>query len=332
MDNRFFIFRVNYDDAHDWIMKQILENSILRQGWGPIGLELINRKGEYVNSEVWVKNYLRLWNDSEQKVSGRFDILSRMLEIKEGDLVVIPKSLNNYTLTICSVVGEYSFDFDSHTFWDDFRHTIKISNPRSYKYDSSIESKMISAKFKAYQSPVNNVRNPETQNKILELYRGESSSESKTITQITEEIVGKALRRIADQLLELNPTDFENIIAECLTARGYEILGMRHYDKNGADVDIIASYSLPFFSDATDHFPTLLIQVKKKRGTDWNDEEGVNQLIKSTTDYPHSIKILVNTTDKISDAASRKAKENDIHIISGLKIFDLILKTELKNA
>ena len=332
MKKRYFVFRVNYDNAHNWVMVELFNKRILRQGWGILGLELVDINGDCVKKEKWLSNYLSIWNDSEQKISGRFDILSRMLDIKKGDIIVIPKTLNNYTLTICEVIEEYHFDSKTKTFWDDFKHTIKIINPRSYSYDSSVEAKQIAAKFKAYQSPINNIWNCETQNRIIELYKKEPSDISKTIKQITEEISDKVLKPFSDQIHGLDPSYFEDIISECLKSRGYEIIGMRKYDKKGADVDIIASYSLPFFSEKIDYLPTLLIQIKKKIGIDWNDEEGVDQLIKSSSDYPHSIKILVNTTDKFSDKARKKAAENVIHIISGLKIFDLILKTELKNA
>ena len=37
-----FIFRVNYDNAHDWVMNEFFDKGILRQGWGHRGLELID--------------------------------------------------------------------------------------------------------------------------------------------------------------------------------------------------------------------------------------------------------------------------------------------------
>ncbi|MBF0430517.1 MAG: restriction endonuclease [Fibrobacteria bacterium] len=329
--SKYFIFRVNYDDAHQWLMDELLKKGVLRQGWGHHGLELISNNGTGISKKVWAENYLSIWKDSEKEINGRYKILSRMLDIQKDDLIVIPKTINNYTLTICQAKEGYCFDFDSkETFWDDFRHTIQICNPRNYKYDSSGEAKLVASKFKAYQSAINNVWSEELQNRIRELYNLEPSDHSKTIKDITDEISRIALRPIAEQLKTVDPNYFEDVIMKCLEARGYEKVAMRKYDKKGADVDIIATYALPFFSELIEYYPTLLIQIKKKSGTDWNDEEGVDQLIKSSEERPNSIKILINTTDKLSECASEKAKKNGIHIIDGLKIFDFILKTEIR--
>ncbi len=330
---RYFVFRVHYDDddAHKWIMDELFNNGRLRQGWGKRELQLIEADGTKVDRQKWIDNYKSLWNVSDDEIWRRYDILLRMLEISAGDYIVIPKTRDNYTLTICEANDSYCFDNKDKTFWNDFKHIIDIKNPRSYKYTSYDDAKLIASKFKAYQSAVNNVWQSGTKQAIESLYMKEESDQDKTIKDLTDDITKSAIKPIVRKLLDIEPNYFEDIIAKCLESRGYEIIGRRKYDGRGADVDIVASFSLPYFSEMTDQSPTLLIQIKKKKGTDWNDVEGVKQLINSGKDHLHPIKILMNTTDTISQEAAEMAAMHGIKIIYGLHVIDFILKTELKS-
>ncbi|HEX9665174.1 MAG TPA: hypothetical protein VGA95_01305 [Thermodesulfobacteriota bacterium] len=157
MDRRYFVFRINYDDAHSWVVVELLNKGFLRQGWGHSGLELLNKSAKLVEKENWINSFRNIWDETYEKSSLRYDILARMLGMQPADIVVIPKTTDDYSLTICQVKEGYSFDTTNTTMWDDFKHLIRVENMKTFKYDECSEAKLISSKFRAYQSAVNNV-------------------------------------------------------------------------------------------------------------------------------------------------------------------------------
>jgi hypothetical protein len=331
MSRKYFVFRINYDDdeAHRWVLDELLKGSRLRQGWGAAGLQLLTASGDRVARDTWLAAYKSKWNDPDEEILRRHDILSRMTEVRPGDLLVVPKTLDWNTLTICEAQSGYRFDSNSKTHWDDFKHYIEIRNPKSYRYASSGDASLLSAKFKAYQSAVNNVWNVKTIEAIETLYAKPSSEHDKTIDVLRDELLESALAKIADKLLDLEPAKFEDLIVACLIGRGYQIIGRRKYDGEGADADIVASYPLPYFSELADDAPIILIQVKKKRGTDRGDVEGVEQLVKSGRTYPNSIRILINTSDAISLEAAELAAREGVRILHGPRVIDFVMTSQL---
>jgi len=333
---RFFVFRINYDEAYDWILNELFDKYTLRQGWGLKGMELKSKNGAVLGKEDWISNYQdsasKYWKSEEsyEKASGRYNILSRMLDIEKESVVVIPKIPDSQTFAICKVEEQYSFDFESETKWSDFRHCIKVSNIRKYGYLSSSESRIISSKFIAYQSAINNVWNSNFHDKCLKLYARDSEIAERTISGLWTQIIEKSIKDTQADMLDMNPNDFEDIIAECLKARGYEVIAKRKYDGEGADVDIMASFKLPYFHEKIDEHPTIYLQIKKKKGNDYSDIEGVRQLIKATTETNSAIKILMNTTTKLSEDAIKLANANGVKIIHGEEVIRFILTSNLR--
>jgi len=327
---RCFVFRINYDDAHEFVIDELFKGT-LRQGWGVIDLELVDSDGKTVDRNKWVANYLNAWDEPVEEIeaSNRYWILLRMLELKKGDIVIIPKTRNWQTLTICTVNKEYWFDKETATMWSDFRHCIGVENQRTYSYDSCSEAKLISSKFIAYQSAVNNVRAEKFIENVKELYKREDNFKSATIRQLLLQIKQKSIDKITPDILGLNPSYFEDVVAECLKIKGYVITAMRKYDGEGADADIVAVLPLPFFSIFIDTSPTILIQVKKKSGIDRDDRAGIEQLIKAKKHFENPICILINTADRISEETEKYALQENIKIIGGNHVMELLLTSDL---
>jgi predicted Mrr-cat superfamily restriction endonuclease len=310
-------------------MKELF-NGTLRQGWGALGTQLIDSAGNRLDKNSWLSNYSKAWDNpvDEGEASKRYNILARILEIKKGDIVVIPKTRTGQTLTICTVSKEYWFDGETSTMWSDYRHCIGVENIKSYVYDSCSEAKLISAKFIAYQTAINNVWVPNFIQNTRELYKREDDFNSKTIRQLLLQIRKKSIEKIAPDLLQVNPSSFEDIIAECLETKGYIIADRRKYNGAGADVDIVATFPLPFVTEFAEVSPTILIQVKKKTGIDREDRTGIDQLIKARQNYENPICILLNTADSISDETEKYANKENVKIIRGTRILELILTSD----
>jgi hypothetical protein len=71
---------------------QEMKKGRLRQGWGSEGMSLIDSNGRSLSRDEWVKNYLGRSNDEEEvrKARSHFRLLSAMLQIRPGDLIVVP--------------------------------------------------------------------------------------------------------------------------------------------------------------------------------------------------------------------------------------------------
>lgn len=86
----------------------------LRQGWGCVGngasMALRDEKGARIPRDVWEENYRRAkphrcWTLHPK----RYDILSRMLELRGGDVVIVPKMPTDEEFSVARVNGPYTF-------------------------------------------------------------------------------------------------------------------------------------------------------------------------------------------------------------------------------
>ncbi len=147
----------------EFVRDELLNKKILRQGWGVEDL----RKGE----DAYVKRQRSKGNTDAKEAKKTFDMLTRMLNIEVGNLIVIPRlSLRNnqntsgkyFTVVVCTKVYDFYFPFISD--WD-FGHFVEVdwNKDKDVTYDYDVQSpnkdvKYISEQLKAYQSPINNVR------------------------------------------------------------------------------------------------------------------------------------------------------------------------------
>lgn len=326
------MFRINYDDddAHKWLVSELENKGMLRQGWGKEGLSLYGTNGEIQDKDLWSSKFISHWSTSVEAAQHRFEILSRMIKIKMDDLIVVPKTIDSNVLTICQAKTGYFFDETSDTHWGDFRHCIEVENVRHYRYSSSEEAVRLSAKFRAYQSAINNVWHTNSRDAIDLLFANPSSLESKSESEVVRELLVNVANELSDKLLDIPPQKFEKIFASSLENSGYRIIGGKRYDGKGADVDIIATSPLPFFDQVIEPL-TILIQIKKKKDKDWDDMEGVDQLVKYSYGVEGAKKILINTTNEISQKAKEYARANDVQILHGGQIIEFIISSQ-KNA
>ncbi len=124
----------------DFIHNELWKRKILRQGWGIKNLDL--------NQEVkpWIENYMlsgKIYWDTDincNQAKGRWNILKRMLDINENDILIIPKTsekhINDYNkFVVCQAKETYYFDYLSEI--QDFGHCVKIKNIKEFEYDKS---------------------------------------------------------------------------------------------------------------------------------------------------------------------------------------------------
>ncbi len=332
MNGAMFVFRT-YDREKEWLWKE-LRDGRLRQGWGVPGTALFIA-GEEVPKDEWIMKYNRAaseyWGDNEnsQFANKRYNILSIMKDINENSLLIIPKMPARDTFVICSPSGTYTFDESRATPGEDFRHIVPIdtSSIRTYPYFSSAESRIVKAKFRAYQSAVNNVYSDEMRKAVSRLAETEREATHTSLGQIYSQLENTALCKLKEDIVKLPPEDLEQIIRDMFESAGYSVERTHDYDSSGGDADFVITRELPIISDFMDDLSTkIFVQVKKKSGKDYSDVDGVRQLIKITETEENALRILITTADGLSDECTNLAKANDISVIAGLDTIRMIMK------
>ena len=171
------------EDWSEWLWRE-MDKARLRQGWAPPGSSL-KENGARLDKRTWKQRYvegaLRGWKVdesdeiiTEKKVESRHQILSHMLELKRGDVVLVPRMPSEQEMTVAPVSGPYTFD-DRHyvTVHHDMGHVIPVDSCalRTYGYGHSGATRRISSMFRHYRSAVTSVRNEGIRHLILELAR-----------------------------------------------------------------------------------------------------------------------------------------------------------------
>lgn len=342
----FYVFRIA-----EWNTKVVedLRNGILRQGWGGKGMSV---KGSFEEYEAAWRN----WSNDEssiESIKSKYRNISIMKDMTPGDLIVIPKitmikDMTWRSFTIVKVVGEYRFEpYDDY---NDFGHIIPVEVVLSCPYDANDSSRTINKKMRAYQSPVNNCWNSVFCDAVSTIVnenminpdivfdeKGEIealSSSDKCRSGLTE-----YLKSIVDQINEWSGQKLEKLIIELFEKNKYRVVRTNHYDGNGADVDIevvaLSEDSLGYdlftmneSMNSSDSMPRICIQAKNKKGTDYNDKEGVNQLIESKKNNlgANASYILINLTQEFSDEAKEAAISNNIMLINGIGFASILVK------
>jgi len=135
------------------ILKQELKKGRLRQGWGlalnGLNMDLRNsyfndKKMRWEPEDKWVEDTIELhrlvW-DVKIKCSqavGRFRIISKLLEMKPGDIIFIPKIPNDDMFTVATV--ESGYDFAQIGRYVGHGHIIRVKNIAEYRYDDTISA------------------------------------------------------------------------------------------------------------------------------------------------------------------------------------------------
>lgn len=138
--NWFAVFRT--DENCGWLYTELTEGR-LRQGWGVPGLGLRTAGGGEVSKAEWADAY-RAHTDWGNPSRMRFAILSRMIEMHEGDIVVVPKMPQWNQFTVARVSGEYLFEPDGDH--GDFGHIVPVDpvSVRTFDYRANNDAFLVS--------------------------------------------------------------------------------------------------------------------------------------------------------------------------------------------
>lgn len=342
---RCYVFRINYNSYYKMLLNEIKVRHLLRQGWGTNDMCLDSFES-YL--EGWAKAG---WEADESYIRRKYNNLSIMKNIRPGDYIIVPRvsldegkcyPCDSFLVARCKSVYQF-LPLDGV---DDFCHTIELETEDMFScaYHYNNASQIISKKFKAYQSPLNNVHRGEFIKAIESLEKEHEKSpknfgNNNDLIAITHEATKylrlEYLKKIRDHLrFDIKPDEFEKIITSLFEKNGYAKVAGNKYDRKGGDIDIIfepypeGSLMSSLYSFTSIPMPLIYVQAKKKWGTDMNAKEGVLQLIQmqdqGTAKNPTLI--LINLTDEFPEDAKQLASDNDVILINGIEFADLLVR------
>lgn len=178
-------------DTRTWIGSELLAGR-LRQGWGLPNTQLME-DGIPVPFHRWSEQFARSgkqawnWDPPEKSMRTRYGILSRMLNLRTGDIVIVPRIPDEGKFTIAQVTEGYQWN-DRHFHsslpgthpYLDFGHVVHVDPTRlvTRTYNSTPEASSIADNFRNYRSAVNNINNEHYADAIREMFDQAVSSAS----------------------------------------------------------------------------------------------------------------------------------------------------------
>ena len=323
----FVVFRM---DANDGWLERELAQGRLRQGWGAPALGLTH-DGEPVAKHAWEAAHREIdWGDPSPR---RFAILSRMLDIKKHDIVVIPKMPQWNQFSIARASGEYRFEVAEGC--DDFGHVVPVDpeSVRTFHYHANDEAFLVSGLFSRanHRPAVSFCYGKEHITAAMSLLGRTNNPTEKSLSDLSRARMDNAFRDAAkslqDEVAAWNGARFEQAVRQAFRDHGYDVKDHPHYDRKGGDVDILVSPPIDrfrlFLPDIGD---PIAVQVKWKQGVDHDDEYAVKQIVDGVAFLGHdALKYVISSASHFTERAKVTATENNVVLISGLQTMCFLL-------
>jgi hypothetical protein len=334
MENRrYFVFRIDSSSSFTSDLRKEIEHGRLRQGWGSNNLN-INQSFEDFNNS-W------LWDSVEVKGRrNRYSILRIMLEMKPGDIIIVPKCFSYGRFALLEVAESYKFDESESVFGkvDDFRHIIGINPNKTVEVlnNGSEESLNIMKSLRGYQDAINRIHKNSIINAIEVILKDENrrvNSNNEVFESIEVEKTDfyvEMISSLKQRMNNISGVAFQNLVKNLFIKSGYEFQEENVYDGEGGDIDLI--FAMPIGELVNDILglsinaivPRINIQVKNKSGNDHNDINGVNQLKRMCRQG--DINILINITNEFTEECKIAAQNSNVILVNWAAFAKLYLQ------
>ena len=319
------VFRMDEND--DWLFSE-LQAGRLRQGWGAPGCALMTADGRRVDKTVFEEGYEE--DFGEKPSSRRFAILTGMLDLKSGDVVVVPKMPVWNQFTIARVSEGYMFDTGSNL--DDYRHIVHVDpdSVRTFDYRAEEDAYRISGLFARanHRAAITFCYNPEQTKAALRLLERPSNLTSQSHEVFFGAAIDGAFRTAAialqDQFKDWNGNRFEAAVWQTFRDQGYTMIEHRRFDRQGGDADILVS---PPASPYGVFLPgEIAVQIKWIQGIDENDKKAVLQIIKwAESQGSDAVKCVISSASGFTKEAQTLASDKNVMLIGALQTMCFLL-------
>lgn len=312
-------YMVRAMDSTEPYYNYFIDNRVVGIGWSNVNFS------EYSDTEVLLKAIEeRYYTDTDtlkRVVSRKLNGIRRFTNIKPGDCVVVPY---HSMIAIADVVGDKQYDEKAKE--------LDISNqiPVEYLYkDKELFlwprrdlSNALQRKLRIQGNTVSDLSEFSEEIERIRQGKGIDADEDRAIQKFKKDL----LRRIQTgekTTIEAGGRGLEELVQKIFIWSGYEAEILPKNNKKGyagqdADADIIATRE--------DEFSEQHILVQVKHHTEKTSKWAVQQLIDALggDKYQGYIGYVITTADDVEEDARKLAEENDIKIITGDFLMDIL--------
>lgn len=318
-------FRVDTNFLKE-LVKRLEENKI-SMGWGGCSVNLDLRNPV---------DFRKVYNNITNR---RINSILKIKRFKDGDIIVVPKIPTNGKFIIGIVDGDFPNCYDYiENDQTHLNHCIKLKKVYGLKSELDIHNVKVHewyAKLGYMRLPIyplykyNKIFNElinEIENDEVSLLR------SSKLGDFVEEIRTDIHNKIRIALEKMSPSNsdisFENVCKKIIESFGYRCIGNNHH-ANGGDADLIFtiedvesdSLNNPFIMKEK----KLYVQVKRHLGN--SGKKAVEQIVKIIKeDRVESVQGCAITLGIFNDDAELIAEENEIILINGNELIDLLIE------
>ena len=320
------IFRTDEETA--WLYKELVDGR-LRQGWGAPGLSLTTGHDTPVDKREWEAAYRErtVWGNPSPR---RFAILNRMLELDDGDIVVMPKMPAWNRFTVARVSGRYRFEVARGH--DDFGHIVPVyrESVRTFAHRANDHAFLVSALFSRanHRPAVSFCIGAEQVAAVGRLLEIPGSAVEKPRGELLESAMDDAYRAAAESLAATvagwNGRVFEDAVRQRFIDQGYRVNEYKRYDGEGSDMDMVVS---PPPSPHAPFLPAeIAVQVKWKQGIDKDDAWAVAQIGRwAEWQGSTATRCVISSASQFTEKAREEAAANGVELIGGLQTMCFLL-------
>jgi hypothetical protein len=318
-------FRIDRSQTPE-VLRRLTDDQMLSQGWG----------GGVANSlSLLSPDFISATKQAYSLTSTRLATnLSRMAQLKDGDLVVTPHIPSEGRVSIHVVDGDFPACYH-YQVSDETHLNHRIHVKESFGLEGNVH--MRNAELGPWYSKVPWLRLPvlaigQYEALFTQLLVGLKGNPSKEfgVSELTDFLDGlaqKVERLVHAELGKMPPSagncSFESLCANMLESHGYTVSRKNFYDGTGGDVDIVCersrSDSSPFEIGRT----KLYVQVKRHFGV--TDHAGVNQL-RQMISKADADGCLITLAEDFSESARALADEDGIRLIDGHEFSRIVLQ------
>lgn len=335
-EREYLVFRQNDNDRE--LLFQEIKQGRLRQGWA-YSNEFCLSQGRDSFIESFLKESPNSTRIEAQKL---WNVLSRMLQIKDGDTIVVPKQPKYQQFLILRAMSKPGtnscYSYEPLAGVNDYQHIIHI-DPNEIQvvhYDSLLTPMIVKRLLKsiAYSSPVNSVKKQafkEGINELVEVRDQKALAAANPLQSRVSASEQKLYQEWVKIMRELTPSDFEKMVNNFMHGNGFTIRKRNSYDRQGGDIDLLCSKEVSFETPFDMESVQLIYCIQIKKHSNLTNSDGVHQLIKmekaldlKETDIVQ--KLLISLSDGFTEECEKLAEENEVILIKGVEFAEKYFK------
>ena len=324
------IYNIRHDrDQTVEICGRIRRDGRVSQGWGggeEGGLDL--RDYDFVG---------RTYRHYELETTRIATNLSRMMDFRDGDILVLPHLPDYGTVSLHIVDGDFP-DCYEYEQADPIHLNHRIRVRKSFGLDGQISVRNV--ELRAYHARLPYLRLPvlpipdleDTFNNIISAMSSDRAAPDRRFTASTlDDFLAKAAEKVASCVAEQMQAipaigggiSFEAVCERILVTNGYRIVARNQFDGRGGAADLVCTRVRSELSRFETGDVTLYVQIKKHQGE--TDVDAVRQVISMLQGRPDADGCVMSAADGFTNEARKLAKKHGIALLNSIEICRLLM-------